>query len=163
MNTPIAAKLALLEKDMRATTRNDRMARISFADRIAELLRAFPCTYTPVGNGDIDCAECGESFSAHDTAKGAEPPSPAFTDQVRDGAFVFLDCARNYMAAVAHVFSIKDGQCLAEMSPTKDQDCFDAFVQLDSTGKKLTQCCNKLDELVSAGPPQPPTAAPEEE
>lgn len=148
MNNPIAAKLAEAAREYK------------------DMSRKFPFHGSKEDLKLVDRAtnKLDAALAEYDTAKVAEPTSPAmeqWTDQVRDGAFVFLDCARNYMAAVAHVFSTKDGKCLAELSPTKDQYCFDAFVRLNSTGKKLTQCCNKLDELVSVGPPQPPHVAPE--
>jgi len=81
-------------------------------DRPSQPVAPAECAYTPVGNGDTECAECGESFSAHPAVAPVVPDgfeirrsygeNEPLTVSHRDGSgvVVFNDPARNSIAAV---------------------------------------------------------------
>ena len=88
---PIAAKLAKIEANMRehysdATTRSDRIIGVGFADKLREALRAY------------------------DTAKGAEPPSPAMDDLDVLVVYQGKDGRRDWQEAGAWLMP---GECIA--------------------------------------------------
>lgn len=66
-----------------------------------------------------------------------------------------IDAAREYLAAVAQLFdskASKNGKFLAEMSPLHDQQCFEAFKNLNDTGARLRQCIDSLDKRIAKTP-----------
>lgn len=63
-----------------------------------------------------------------------------------DGTKVFVKCAEEYLDAVAALGQIKDGITLFETSPTKDEDAFNAWVNLNNKGARLRECVNRLKQ-----------------
>lgn len=74
-------------------------------------------------------------------------------------ADVLEESLRRYMSAVRVLGKIKDGKTLFEASPTKDQDAFEAWTELDAAGKQaqaalmVAQISRDPDECCEAGAP----------
>jgi len=55
-----------------------------------------------------------------------------------------VSAAHRYMAVVARLFDARNVPCLAERSPITDQECHEAFVELDSAGKALREAMQEI-------------------
>ena len=75
------------------------------------------------------------------------------TIEIAAGAVrVVVDCAGAYMAAVHGLGKIVDGKTLFEHSPTKNEECYRAFINLNNTGARLRECLDKVRKPL----PEPP-------
>lgn len=85
----------------------------------------------------------------------AEDYEQATLQIVAKGIGITVDAAEAYIAAVERLFTSVDGgdNLLAELSPTKDQACFEAFMALNNTGKRLREVVAKLKQIEPAEQP----------
>lgn len=67
-------------------------------------------------------------------------------DPIIKATRLIVSCAEAYMDAVHGLARMKDGKTLFEHSPSKDQDCFDAWVNLNNTGRRLRECLDTLKQ-----------------
>lgn len=116
--------------------------------------RIFPCTcYEP--DGDKHEAYCDvwkwPKIIAALAAKGIATER-ATVERLGDKYALVVANAERYMRAIKTLAQFKNGKTLFEGSPTQDQDCYQAWRELNDSGVALTTAIRQLS---------PPDPAPE--